>query len=141
MEHIRHYVLIKAPVEKVYEAITTQQGLANWWTRQTVAKPEVGFLNEFGFGEEYLNKMRIEELVPSKLVKWSCEGQHEEWTGTPLTFELQQKDEDTVLRFAHSDWKEATEFYENCNYHWAYFLHSLKKLCETGKGHPFPEMD
>ena len=56
MEHIRHAFIIKAPLEKVYENITTQEGLSKWWTQETIARPEVGFLNEFKFGDSGGNK-------------------------------------------------------------------------------------
>ncbi len=37
MTEIRHYLRIDAPPEKVYEAVTTRDGLAAWRTEQTVA--------------------------------------------------------------------------------------------------------
>lgn len=139
MEHIRHYLVIKAPVETVYQALTTQEGLSSWWTRRTIAKPEVGFLNEFRFGELYHNKMRVTELIPNKRVSWICESGDKEWIGTGLSFELRKEKDHTILRFAHREWREATEFYESCNYHWGYYLRSVKLLCETGKGTPHLE--
>ena len=50
MAEIRHNVVIKATPDKIYKAITTQEGLANWWAKQTTAKPQIGFLNTFTFG-------------------------------------------------------------------------------------------
>jgi len=141
MEHIRHSVTIAAPAEKVYEAITTQTGLANWWTRETIAQPQTDFINEFRFGDHPPKKMRVTSLQPNQSVAWHCEEAEEEWVNTNFSFNLETKEDKTVLRFTHTDWREATEYYEVCNYHWAYFLHSLKKLCETGTGHPFPDMD
>jgi len=140
MEHIRHSVTINAPINSVYEAITSQEGLSKWWTNQTIAKAKIEFLNEFGFGPEYSKRMRVTELIPDELVKWHCEDGDKEWIGTNLSFNLSLKDGKTILRFAHRDWTEATEYYENCNFHWGLFLQSLKMLCETGKGTPFQEM-
>jgi uncharacterized protein YndB with AHSA1/START domain len=34
MPSIKHYFAIQAPAEKVYEAITEQDGLAAWWTQR-----------------------------------------------------------------------------------------------------------
>lgn len=138
MEHIRHYLTIHAPTEKVYDAITSQQGLSDWWTDETLAKPELGFVNEFRFGGDYHKKMRIDKLVPNKEVNWTCELGEEEWIGTHLSFKLESPEEGkTVLRFAHRDWQNATDFYESCNFHWGYFMQSLKMLCEGGEGKPF----
>ena len=137
MEHIRHLVDINSSIQSVYDAITTQEGLANWWTNQTLAKPEVHFLNEFRFGEDHLKKMRIVELIQNEKVSWVCEGDDDEWLNTPITFSLETKNDKTRLRFAHRNWAEATEYYETCNFHWAFFLKSLQLYCETGIGTPF----
>ena len=104
--------------------------------------------------------MKIEELKPSRLVKWICLKGVEEWVGTHLSFELVEGNKqtlsnsryelqgqieqqgnfavDTLLIFHHDDWKDYTPMFAECNYTWAQFLKSLKLLCETGKGKPWP---
>ncbi len=49
MTYIKHFVAIKASEKTVYKAITEQQGLAGWWAKETIVKPEAGFVNEFKF--------------------------------------------------------------------------------------------
>ena len=49
MAEIRHYLVIHAPVEKVYRAISEQQGLAAWWTDDVIAEPKVNSIAEFNF--------------------------------------------------------------------------------------------
>jgi uncharacterized protein YndB with AHSA1/START domain len=46
MADIVHFMVIRAPREKVYGAITEQKGLCSCWTRDSIARPEVGFVNE-----------------------------------------------------------------------------------------------
>lgn len=137
MEHIRHLVTIQAPASKVFEAISTQQGLANWWTEQTVAKPEVGFVIDFRFGPEHHKQMRITGLEHNKSVTWQCVAGDPEWMDTIISFELEAGEGKTVLRFAHNNWAEATDYFGSCNFHWGYFIQSLRLLCETGEGTPF----
>ena len=36
MPDIRHRVAISAPLESVYEAVATTEGLSEWWTRDGV---------------------------------------------------------------------------------------------------------
>jgi len=132
---IRHNVAIKATPEKIYEAITTQQGLANWWAKQTTAKPEVGFVNVFTFGT-FRNEMKIAILDPNKKVEWKCIRSIDEWVDTTISFELEQKGEKTLLRFSHAGWRAVTDMFAGCNYDWARFLMSLQSLCETGTGSP-----
>lgn len=136
MNHIKHLLIINAPVETIYQNISTQEGLQNWWTKETIAKAEVGFKNDFKFGGDYHKVMRINELSPNKSVSWICEGGDKEWLGTELTFSIETINGKNTLRFAHKNWREATDFFESCNYHWGYYMHSLKLLCETGQGTP-----
>lgn len=135
---IYHRLLIGAPVEKVYEALTTQEGLAGWWTPETTAKPEAGSISRFTFEPDYSKEMRIEELKPYSKVKWLCLKGFEEWIGTTVTFELEPHKRGCSLLFHHDKWKAYTPEFAGCSYDWALFLRSLKLLCETGKGKPYP---
>ena len=135
MPEIRHNVIIKTTPEKVYEAITTQEGLANWWAKQTIAKPEVGFVNIFTFGI-FRNEMKVIILNPNKKVEWKCINSIEEWIDTNISFDLEEKEGHTLLRFTQSGWRAVTETFAGCNYDWGRFMTSLKLFCETGTGTP-----
>jgi len=137
MAEIKHFLIIKASPEKVYRAITEQEGLASWWTRETIAKPQIGSIAEFNFGNQYHNKMRITRLVPHKIVEWECLMGDKEWIGTTFRFELIPDKENTNVRFTHGNWKEMTDFFASCNFQWGHYMRSLKDYCETGKGEPF----
>jgi len=135
MTAIRHNVTVKVEPEKVFNAITTQQGLERWWAKQTTARPEVGFVNVFTFGK-FRNEMKVSKLIPNKKVEWECINSIEEWIGTTISFDLEEKDGRTILRFSHSGWRAVTDTFAGCNYDWALFMKSLKSLCETGAGTP-----
>jgi uncharacterized protein YndB with AHSA1/START domain len=135
MADIRHNLTIKVAHEQVYKAITTKEGLEAWWCKQTTAKPEVGFVNVFNFGQSTL-QMKVTNLVPNQKVNWDCMNTGDEWMGTNVSFELEEKNGNTLLRFAHSNWAAVTDHFASCSYDWAKFLHSLKMLCETGAGNP-----
>lgn len=135
MPEIRHNVIIKTTPEKVYEAITTQEGLANWWAKQTIAKPEVGFVNIFTFGT-FRNEMKVIILNPNKKVEWKCINSIEEWIDTNISFDLEEKEGHTLLRFTQSGWRAVTDTFAGCNYDWGRFMTSLKLFCETGTGTP-----
>ncbi len=135
MAEIKITVTIKTNPEKIYKAITTQEGLAGWWAKQTIAKPEVGFVNVFTFGTSP-NEMEVTQLSPNKKVKWKCIRSTDEWVDTSISFDLEEKDGKTILRFAHSNWKSETDFMAFCTYDWSRFLGSLKSFCETGTGTP-----
>ncbi len=137
MPSIKHYLLIKAHPEKVYNAITKTGGLRGWWTVEAKADERVGGIAEFIFGERYYNKMKITNLLINKKVEWKCLEGDKEWIGTTFLFNLEEKDGSTILRFSHNNWKEESDFFASCNYNWGYYLNSLKKYCETGVGTPF----
>ena len=135
MTDIKHNLVIKVTPDIVYKAITTQQGIEAWWCKETTAKPEVGFVNVFVFGQSR-NEMKVTELIPDKKVEWLCTESIEEWVGTAVSFELGEKSGATQLRFTHGGWRELTDMFAICNYNWALFLKSLKTYCETGTGTP-----
>lgn len=135
MAEIRHNIVIKATPEKIYEAITTQEGLANWWAKQTTAKPEIGFVNIFVFGK-FRNEMKVTQLISNNSVEWKCINSIEEWIDTNISFDLEEKEGRTILRFTHSGWRAVTDTFAGCNYDWGRFMTSLKSLCETGTGTP-----
>lgn len=135
MADIRHNVAIKATPEKIYEALTTQEGLSSWWAKQTLARPEAGFVNIFTFGT-FRNEIKITNLIPGKRVEWQCIDSIQEWIGTNISFDLEEKDGRTILRFAHTGWQAVTDMFAGCNYDWGRFMTSLKSFCETGTGTP-----
>lgn len=139
MANIEHINYIKTPAAKVYEALTTEQGLSEVWTRKLKVRAEEGFTNEFDFDDGYATKMKTKHLTESKKVVWDCVESDPEWVGTSVIFDLTEKDGVTTVTLNHADWKEVTEFYRWCNYNWGMFLLSLKGYCEDEKGIPFQE--
>ncbi len=139
MAEIKHLLHINAPSENVYKAIIEEEGLKNWWTSQTIASPEEGAIIEFKFGERYHDKMKVIHLESNKRVEWLCIHGEPEWIDTTFVFDLEAKGDQSILRFTHGNWRESTDFFASCNYHWGYYLRSLKLLLETGKGTPFQE--
>jgi len=72
MPNIRHTVFIGAPVEKVYRAITSEEGLSAWWTPDTKVTSQTNAIARFAFGPAYFKEMKIIELKPLEQVKWFC---------------------------------------------------------------------
>lgn len=138
MANIKHHLIIAATAQQVHAAITTEEGLKAWWTNQTTAKPAIGFINHFRFGEQYFNKMKITKLAPKEIL-WKCVDGDQEWIGTFVSFILEEKDGKTILKFTHTNWATESDFFGHCNYHWGRYLESLKILCETGTGKPFTQ--
>jgi uncharacterized protein YndB with AHSA1/START domain len=138
---IKHRVVISAPLESVYEAVATTEGISEWWTRDGVrGESSEGSRLQFFFGQpEPAAVMEVTRLDPNGHVNWNCVEGQEEWVGTKLVFDLTGKDDETVVLFTHADWREPVEFMAHCSARWAYFLLSLKSYLEFGTGTPFPD--
>lgn len=133
MANIYHQVLINASNESVFDAVTTQQGLASWWILDNISKPEKGFVNVFkveGYGQ---NRMKVLMLEKPGYVEWECINENDEWTSTRVIFKISSKGDFTCLDFRHNGYPSENEIYATCNYHWARHLNMLKDYCETGK--------
>ncbi len=82
------------------------------------------------------------------LVEWYCVASEHprsagykdrrEWVGTTVKFGIERLgDNQTRLNFRHAGLVESMECYGSCSNIWGFYLQSLKKLAETGKGDPF----
>lgn len=143
MINIVHRVGIKAPPHKVYEALSTIEGVSGWWTKNTSGDYQVGKIitaRFFSSDENEIGKMDIEvkAMEKDKLVRWSFIDGPKEWIGTEVIFELKQDADFSIVLFTHSNWREQIEFTAHCSMKWGTFMLSLREFVETGKGKPSP---
>jgi uncharacterized protein YndB with AHSA1/START domain len=137
MPDILHRVGIQASAEKVYQALSTLDGLSHWWIVGTTGETKAGKTVHFkpeggGFDSStFMSK-------PGEVVKWSCVGGPDEWIGTELTFRLRKEADQTFVLFSHAGWREPVEFMHHCSTKWAVFLISLKNWVERAEGRPHP---
>lgn len=137
MAAIKHLFHIDAPREKVYQALTTLDGLSNWWTVQTSGETKLGGIIEFGFGSQMTTTMKVIALIPGELVRWECVGGFNDWLKTIVSFQLSENEGKTLVRFTHDKWKKTNDFYAACSFSWGRYLESLRQLCQTGTGQAF----
>lgn len=144
MADIVHRIGIKAPVSKVYAALSTVEGVAGWWTKDTSGVSKVGETIEVRFhsreGKQIGHMtMKVMALDLNKKVHWRVTAGPEEWVGTDVVFDLSQEGDDTIVLFGHKNWQEVNDFTSHCSTKWATFLLSLRELVESGKGKPSPD--
>ncbi|MCW7475445.1 SRPBCC domain-containing protein [Leptospira levettii] len=145
---IYHKIGVKSSVYEVMSALTTQLGLANWWTRDVGGSfvngvSTIGEVISFEFGHGNAIEMTVQE-ISSKQVKWECVSGPMDWIGSQIDFQLDlgkatTGEEMTILYFRHHKWKQESEFTAHCSMKWATFLLSLKNFLETGIGRPSPD--
>ncbi|MCI4066605.1 SRPBCC domain-containing protein [Micromonospora sp. R77] len=138
MADILHRIgVARSSPQRVYEALTTVDGLSGWWTEKTSGVTELGGVLEFRFAAGGFD-MKVVELVPGRRVRWEVVDGPPEWVGTGVRWDLRQDGDFTIVVFAHEGWREPVEFMYHCSTKWAVFLLSLKRLLETGEGAPEP---
>jgi uncharacterized protein YndB with AHSA1/START domain len=133
-------VEIDAEAQRVYEAITTKEGLSSFWTSDSVAEPEVGSEARFGFaGAPVPLRMRVDALEPNAEVAWACLGEFPHWSDTRVTWSLSQGEHAaTRVFFRHAGFPDEQPEYEfaSVSYTWAIVLERLKELAEKGVAQP-----
>jgi hypothetical protein len=74
MVDILHRVGIKSSVDRVYQALSTREGGAAWWTTNTTGESKVGGVLKFTFSAGGVEiggfDMKVLELQPAKRVLW-----------------------------------------------------------------------
>lgn len=138
MKKIIHYVHVHAAPERVYVALTTEEGLAGWWSTAVNVQAGVGGVIDFRFAGDFNPHMEVKTLNPNQLIEWQCVAGHDNWRDNTFSFELRDSNGETGLMFVQVYAQELSdEVYGTYNFNWGYYLGSLKQLCETGAGAPF----
>ena len=95
--------VVDAPVEKVWDALTTPQLMKQWYFDIPGFRADVGFEFQFEGGTEthkYIHKCRITEAIPGR--KLSHSWRYDGYEGNSLvTFELFDEGNKTRLKLIH----------------------------------------
>ncbi|WP_026629025.1 SRPBCC family protein [Dyadobacter alkalitolerans] len=139
MADILHRVGIRSQsLQDIYDALTTEAGLAGWWTSNTQGQGnQLGNIIAFRFGAGGFD-MKVTALEEPTHVSWEVVDGPAEWVGTTISFDIRQENDYAILLFKHANWREPVEFMHHCSTKWAVFLLSLKSLIEEGEGKPDP---
>ena len=131
---------IATPPEKVFKALTEQQGLEAWWTTHMIAEPKVGSpLEAFMRGGQQVIKMEVRTLEPNQKVVWGILERVAGWGGSQFTWDLSPVENSTKVLFGYHDILASAESnLPSLTYGWAVNLTSLKDYLEKGKGNPKP---
>jgi uncharacterized protein YndB with AHSA1/START domain len=148
MAELYHQVWITAPSATVYEAISTEAGIAGWWDRPNAVKTDSGVVLEFNPGPEHggVLRARVAAAIPDRRIEWEFVSTHPRnspafaWTGTRVSFEITrravppwaaERTDTAIVDFRHSGWDERSEYLGFCNFAWGEALQKLKQWCES----------
>jgi uncharacterized protein YndB with AHSA1/START domain len=94
---------IKAPIARVWQAISDNNEMKHWYFKLEDFKPEVGFEFQFLGGTEtkqYLHLCKVVEVINGKKLAYSW--RYDGYPGNSyVTFELFEKGNETKLRLTH----------------------------------------
>ncbi|EHB56852.1 Activator of Hsp90 ATPase 1 family protein [Paenibacillus lactis 154] len=104
---IRHTLTLKAPIDKVWHAVATSEGIAAWFMPNNF-EPAVGFEFQLNAGPFGMSPCKVTELDPPHRLSFNW---GKDWT---LTFELVEQGEHTEFTLIHGGWTadQVTEFGE-----------------------------
>lgn len=96
-------VILNAPADKIWKALTDKNEMKQWYFELEEFKPEPGFSFQFWGGTElrkYLHLCQVKESIPYRKLSYSWK--YENIPGdTLLTFELDEQSNKTNLKLTH----------------------------------------
>ena len=133
-------IRIDAPAETVFDAITTPEALAAWWSPVTGNGLSGGDLRFPMVAGQPPLLIRVEEASRPTIVRWvvvECTFM-EDWQGTEPTFTITPIDPGACeLTFEHIGLTGELECKDMCSRSWDHFVRtSLRELAEGGPGAP-----
>ena len=140
----RNYTTTFTVIQKPAQVFAAINDVRAWWSEGIEGR--TGTIGD-RFTHRVLNLHRcdleVTALVPEKRVAWTVLDNHfnftedkTEWKGTDIVFEIASTGGKTEVRFTHVGLVPEYECYEVCTDGWRTYIHSLRDLIATGKGHP-----
>ena len=132
------FTVDRTPAE-VFAAITDPRA---WWSGDfDGATDELGSVFTYRYQDLHRSAQRVTELVPGRRVTWHVEDshlsfidEHDEWTGTDITFDITPRDGATEVRFTHVGLVPAGECYESCQPAWQHYIAGSLRGLLAGAG-------
>ena len=75
---------IKSSPERVFEAISSPEGVSVWWSLSTKGIPDIGSIYELNFGPGYLWTAKVVACRAPSVFEWQLLEADEDWVGTKV---------------------------------------------------------
>jgi len=137
MPDILQDFLIRVPPARVYEAVSSVEGLNEWWTRAASGTATVHESYDLDFGPGCVWRAVVTRAEPPRAFELRFVEADADWADTIVGFELAPTDEGTKVRFHHRGWREANEHHRVSCHCWALYLRVLRRHLEHGETVPY----
>ena len=132
-------VLVDAPAEALWEALTTGEGIANWFPPVASTSGEgVGSGVTFSWGENMTWTSNVSAWEPGKHVQWMDDAAHMGPGATLVAdWTIESEGGKTRVRLVQSGFGDDIAwdgFFEGTDIGWRYFLINLRRYVEDHRG-------
>jgi len=134
---IYHDLVIHAPLEEVFRAVSDPQELCQWWPQKCSGSPGLDKEYNFFFGELYDWYGNVVTYVHNKAFHVKMTRSEPDWDPTTFGFDLRGKDDGVEVQFWHMGWPECNAHFRTASFCWAMLLNGLKGYLENGTVIPF----
>ncbi len=130
---------IKAPVARVFQAVSSADGLQQWWTKRSSGEQKEGAIYQLWFSPEYDWRGKVTKYIPNSDFELEISHAHVDWNGTRVGFHLEDRNGSTTVRFYHLGWPELNEHYRISCHCWAMYLRVLRRSLDYGETVPYED--
>ncbi len=130
---------LAAPPDAVFEAFTTLDGIAGWWTEQVSGSGAQGGELTLAFPNSDGPRvvLHVDTAERDSSIVWSVRAvpplpAWEEWAGTRIVVRLQSADGGTRMEFEHEGLHQGMHCYDTCSRGWDHGLAMLRSYVGTG---------
>jgi uncharacterized protein YndB with AHSA1/START domain len=130
---IAHEINVSASPEKVFDALSTLDGVKGWQTPTATGTGEVGSEWVFTFADHPEFAWQVVTSDSPTHVAWTCTRGPGDSVGTTVAFAVAPTpDGRTVVELTHAGWPGTHGNFRKCNTTWGVLLHHLRDYVESG---------
>ena len=138
---IHHDLEIKESASKVFQAVSEPKHLVNWWPQKCSGILKENEEYNFFFTPEYDWYGKVLKCEKNKSFHIKMTKADIDWNPTSFGFDLEQKNDTTLVKFWHIGWPECNAHFRRSSFCWAMLLNGLKNYVERGIIIPFEERE
>lgn len=137
MAEVLHDFPINAKAPKVFEAVSTPEGLDSWWTLKCAGEPTLAVEYSLYFGPEFDWRAVVTRYTSNVEFELRMTKSMPDWQGTRVGFFLKEENAITHVCFHHLGWPAASDHFRTSSFCWAMYLRLLKRYVECGEIVPY----